>query len=528
LLIIGFGKKMNRKRYLCLMLLLTVPTMVFADGVSPILNFFHKDTWLPASIVTLVIILLESGLLRWRIKNIRFTGTLWRSLLLNVASSLTGSVLLIAFSRNSFFMWDTMSLVLPLFLITLLTEIPLLYVLFKTVSLSWKRAAILGFGINAASYVAVFILEIGLLFGFFSYAGHLDKQELAEWNNPSLLKQVSGLIYATETVGSQHGLRVYDPQNAQWTTLTNCPSLDPNKWDVEGDICAFIPWTTGDWKDRHLVATQLPNFTTLLDVSLTLFSDPQLDNWQGVTDIAVSPDQKKLAILFRLTDAVAPKDSSSYFNLGSKCRLIVIDLASGQEMARASRWASSEGLCWLADSHRILFPSFDDESLYQTMKYEVSGSTSYGIGYGRNDMFKRSLYVFDVGAGKIDFFANGYSPSLAAETDDILVRDNRGLLLLDTSGKQKKRVDLSRLGSRIAVVSPAGDMILAEIQRHMPLYAGAHRRLVLLNMNTPDTRHLVDYSLCYRVDWTIETERMSNQGLQDATDSRESVSDSVP
>ncbi len=242
---------MNRRQYPYLVLLLLTPTAAFADGVSPILNFFHKDTWLPASIVTLVIILLESGLLRWRIKSLRFTSILWRCCLLNVASSATGSVLLLAFSRDSFFMWDTMSLVLPLFLITLATEIPLLHVLFKAAPISWKRAASLGCGINIASYVAVFIVEIGLLFGWLSYAGHLDKKELEQWNNPALLEQASGQIYVTESTGAQHGLRVCIPPSSQWTTLTNCPSIDPNKWDVAGSTCAFVQWKTGDWEDQE-------------------------------------------------------------------------------------------------------------------------------------------------------------------------------------------------------------------------------------------------------------------------------------
>jgi hypothetical protein len=195
--------KMNAKRYPFLTLLLLAPTVALADGVSPVLNFFHKETWLPASVVTLVIILLESGLLRWRIKSLRFAGTLWRSAVLNVASSVTGSVLLVMFSRDSFFMWDTMSLVAPLFLITLMTEIPLLRVLFKTVHLSWKRAVFLGCGINISSYAAVFIIETGVLFGWLFYAGHLDKKELEQWNNPDLSGQASGLIYATESAGSR-------------------------------------------------------------------------------------------------------------------------------------------------------------------------------------------------------------------------------------------------------------------------------------------------------------------------------------
>lgn len=500
--------KMNRKRYPYLVVLLLTPTVALADGVSPILNFFHKDTWLPASIVTLVIILLESGLLRWRIKSLRFTSILWRCCVLNVASSATGSVLLLAFSRDSFFMWDTMSLVLPLFLITLATEIPLLHALFKAVPLSWKRASILGCGINIASYLAVFILEIGLLFGWLSYAGHLDKIELEQWSNPDLLEQASGQIYATDSAGAQHVLRVCTPPSLQWATLTNCPSLDPNKWDVEGSTCAFVQLGSNEWKDRSLIVSRLPDFQTMVELSPSMFSDAQFENWQGVTDVAVSPDEKKLAILFRQTDAVAPKDRSSYFDLGSKCKLVVIDIASGQETARADRWASDYGVCWFSDSRRVLFPSFDDESLYRTTKAEVQGSTSYGIGYARDDRFKRGLYVFDIGTGSTTRFADGYDPSLAVEAGTILVRDQSGFLLLDSSAHVQTQVDTARVGFRGAVVSPTGDMILAKIQRHVPFYAGG--RLVLFYRNNPDVRHVLDDGFSYRVDWTIGSTKMSN------------------
>lgn len=491
---------MRKSQYQFLAFLLLAPAIVFADGVSPVLNFFHKDTWIPASIVTLVIILLESALLRWRIKGMPFTGVLWRSFLFNAASSLTGSVLLIVFSKDSFVMWDSMSFVFPLFLITLLTEIPLLHVLFKNVPLSWKRAVILGSGINVASYAAVFIIEIGLLVGWLSYARHLDQKELTKWNNPDLLKQASGLIYATELFRSKHGLRVYDPLQPEWTTLTNCPSLDPNKWDVEGETCAFIQLTEGDWKNVRLVVAQLPDFKTVLDLSPTQFANAAFDNWQGVEELAVSPDQTKLAILFRQTDAVAAKNRSSYFDLGGKCKLIILDILSGQEIARASRWASKSGLCWLADSRRVLFPSLDDESLYRTTMAEVHGSTSYGIGYARDDRFKQGLYVFDIESGETARFADDGAPSLAVETGAILVQDQSGLVLLNSAGEIQEQIKDSRVGFRGAVVSPSGEMILAEVWRHSPFLFGG--RLILYHKTAPELRHMLDDGFAYRFDWT--------------------------
>src|SRR5580698_6526141 len=177
---------MKQRPHVPLIILLFAPSAAFADGVSPTLNFFHKDTWLTASIVTLVIILVEGGLLRWRIKQITFGSALWRSTIINVASSAVGSLLLLGLGRDSYFIWDTMSLVVPLFLITVATEIPLLYFLFRQLPMTWGRACVLGFGINLASYAVVFVLEIGLFLGFISYSGHLDNKELTEWKNPTL------------------------------------------------------------------------------------------------------------------------------------------------------------------------------------------------------------------------------------------------------------------------------------------------------------------------------------------------------
>ena len=491
------------KRYspVAIILLVLAPSLAFADGVSPILNFFHKETWLPASIVTLVIVVLEAGFLNWRIKTIRFGGALWRSGVINVASSITGSVILLAFSRDSFFIWDTMAFVLPLFIITILTEIPLMRVLFRTYPLSWGRACVLGFGINVASYVAVFVLEIGLLVGWLSYAGHLDKRELAEWSNPQLLLEATGVIYATESTGAKHGLRVFGPREGTWTSLTNCPSLDPIKWDVEGRTCAFVR-TAREWEDRNLLVVTLPGFVTVLEIPPDTFADSCFNNWQGVTDVAISPDQKRLAVLFRFTEAVAPKDNSGYYDLGGKCRLIVIDLESGQETARASRWASDHGLCWLPDSHRILFPSFDDEVLYRTTRPEVRGSTSYGIGYARDGRFKRSLYSFDVNSGDIARFSDGYAPSVAGSTGQILVRHENGMLLLDGSGNVVSRVNVSRLGFREAVISPSGALLLVEMRRHAPFHGAG--RLTIMSLNAPDIRHVLDDRFLYRADWTLE------------------------
>ena len=481
-------------------LLLFVPTAAFADGVSPVLNFFHKDTWLPASIVTLVIILVEGGLLRWRIKQVPFFGSLWRSAILNSASSFTGSVLLLAFGRNSFFMWDTMSMVLPLFLITLATEIPLLRLLYRQVPLTWWRTCRLGVGINVASYACVFVIEIGLLFSWLSYASHLDKKEQAGWQNLPLLHRVTGRIYGTVSPGRTHGLRLLDPQAGAWTKLANCPSLDPNTWDIARDICAYVPWGNADWKDRHIVISRLPAFSVIHDIEMSRFMDHDFDdiaNWQGVAALSLSPDARHLAILFRYAGVVAYKDGSSYYMLGSKCRVIVVALDSGCEVARASRWASDRGLCWMPDARTVLFSSFDDDKVYQTPKSAVRGNTGYGSGDAK---FPRNLFAFRMDTGDVTRFAEGSDPCLATRRKLVMVRNGDSLRLLDPSGRQVSRLDVLRLGYRTAQVSPDGDMVIADVLRHSPFSAGG--TTVLIDFGMPATRHFIGGDFSYKYVWT--------------------------
>jgi hypothetical protein len=493
---------MRRNRHILpWLLLLLAPAAAFADGVSPILNFFHRDTWVPASIVTLVIILVEAGLLRWRIKQVSFGGALWRSAALNAASSAAGSVLLLAFGRDSFFMWDTMSMVLPLFAITLAVEIPLLRPLYGRVSLTWRRACALGAGINIVSYACVFALEVGLLFGWLSYAGRLDRKEQAEWQSPQLLGRVTGRIYATVSPGQKHGLRLFDPQTGTWAALTNCPSLDPNSWDIERDVCAFVPWDTGEWKDRHVVVSRLPDFAVLHDIEAARFMDHEFDgiaNWQGVVRLSLSPDTRHLAILFRYAEAAAYKDDSSYYALGTKCRVIVVALDSGREVARAPRWASDSGLCWLPDSRTVLFSSFDDEKLYLTAKGNVRGDTGYGVG-DSDAKFPMGIYAFDLDTGAVTRFSDGSAPSLASRSKHVLVRNGTSLRMLDESGREVARLDLPRLGYRPASVSPGGDMVLVEMQRHSPFYGGGTPLIV--DLAAPATRHVLGGEFSYKYVW---------------------------
>lgn len=499
---------MSGRCSLALVGLCLVPTEVLADGVSPLLNLFHRDTWLPASLVTILIILVESILLRSHIEDVPYRDTLWRCVVLNLVSSVAGSVLLLGLGRDSFFVWDTLSLVFPLFVITVVTEVPALRLLYKQVPLSWARACVLGVGVNVASYAVVFVVEMGLLVGFFSYAARLDKTERSEWVHPELLSQSSGWIYATETPrAGVHRLRVLDPRTGRWQSLTNCPDLDPNKWDIERRTCAFVRWPPDSRGDGAVVIASLPGFSIIREIALSSLLDPRLDgrSAQGrVADLSLSPDGKKLAVLLSVGEAVAYRDSSSYYNLGQKCALTICAADSGQKDIRAGRWASARGVCWFPDSSAVLFTSFTNQALYMTTEADVRGDRSYGIGYAKVGTFGAGLFSFNVETRDIRHFSDGEEPVLSVARREFMIRDDAGVHWLDIDGRRKEMVEIAHLNDSRPGPSPAGNLVLVEIRRHQPLYPAG--RLTLVDLARPTVRHIVADDRVYRFKWTTSAE----------------------
>jgi hypothetical protein len=484
--------------------------VALADGVSPILNLFHKDTWLPATLVTILIILVETALLRSRIKQVTFLGTLWRCTVLNIASSITGSFLLVYLGRDSFFIWDTTSLVFPLFVITLITEIPFLRLLYKNLSLGWGRAFLLGLGINIASYAVVFVAEIALLIGWLFYTGHLDEKERTEWVHPELLTQSSGFLYTTEPASKETcRLRALDTTTGRWHSYSNCPPIDNSKWDVERHTCAFID-SSKDSKNASIIIASMPDFLPIREISLSSLKSPQQDKdsgWQGLVDMALSPDANKLAVLFRVAEAVAYKDEASYYMLGSKCLLAVFDVASGRQIMRASRWASDDGLCWFPDSDALLFSSYKDESVYKTTKAEVRGIVGHGIGYARNGQFDSGLFSLNILSGEIRPFANGRQPSLSIGTRQFVVQEDNNIRLVDLKGTTKSSLEISNLAYSTPALSPTGKLLITNLRKNHPLMGG--ERLTVIDLDHPDVRHIIEDKNSYRYKWTTTGDDVS-------------------
>ena len=177
------------------------PATCHADAISPLINLFTPETAVPTSIITTVIILVEAILLRRWVKTVPFKTSLLQSLLMNLASSAAGSVIILLFFKEKMAL-DMFGLFIPMFILTLIVETPILRYLYRHDEVEWPRAMKLSFSLNLVSYCIVFVLQFGFIFAWLGYAGFEDKKTPKESNDLSLLKGETGKIVFTKDTES--------------------------------------------------------------------------------------------------------------------------------------------------------------------------------------------------------------------------------------------------------------------------------------------------------------------------------------
>ncbi len=141
-----------------ILVVLLFPNNAFADGIAPITYVFTKETWLFTSIILAFAIIIEWSLLNRKFKDVGLKINFIRSVIVNISSSIGGSLIYYIYASNqptvSSYMLDSSSLVIPLFILTILLEIPVLKIFYKE-KVSWMRAVGLGLFINVISYLTI-------------------------------------------------------------------------------------------------------------------------------------------------------------------------------------------------------------------------------------------------------------------------------------------------------------------------------------------------------------------------------------
>ncbi len=474
------------------------PTVCHADAINPLINLFTPDTAVPASILTIFIILIEAILLRKWIKPVSFRISLWRSVIINFASSAAGSIVVLLFFRDKLF-WGMSGLFVPMFILTLITETPLLKVLYRSDGLSWLRTAKISFGINLISYLFVFISQFGLIFAYFGYASVADKQTIKKWTDISLLNKESGYIYTTEYMSSdkysRNIIKRYDVEAKKWEIIDPGTErgIDPLVWDMRNGILACIV-ETEDWKNRPLSIFNTSSYTQIIQMK------------GRFQDVRISPDLKKIAALEYVREAVAPKDKESYFMLGSACRLKIYDISSGKLLYEAPHWALTEGLSWDKDSKTVFYASLRNDKLFENNTDNLPPQ-SYSRGYAKQGQFPIDVFAFDLGTNSVKNIAEGSDPIIISSTNEITFLREKGMYKSELwrfdlkTGKSS--LVLKEINGYHHAVSPSGKRFLIHVPHKQPL--GDSNFLTVTDPSDISRRFILQPSSRYDFRWVPKT-----------------------
>lgn len=480
------------------MAILASPGICHADAINPLINIFTPETAVSSSVLTVFIILIEAILLRKWIKSVSFSVNLWRSAIINFASSAAGSVVVLLFFRDKLF-WGMSSLFIPMFILTIITETPLLKVLYRRESLNWLRSIKISFGINLVSYVLVFVFQFSLIFAYFGYAGYADKQTIKKWNDISLLDNEAGYIYTIDydSTGkySKNIIKMYDLETKRWTTIDprGERGIDPIVWDMRNGVLACIIQTE-DWENRPLSIFNPSSSTPIVQLN------------GKFSEIRIAPDLKKIAALEYIKEAVAPKDKQSYFMLGSACRLKIYAINSGKLLYEAPHWALTEGLCWDKDSKTVFFTSLRNEKLFENSSDNLP-SHSYGRGYAKQGQFPIDIFAFDLGSNSVRAITEGRDPRIISTSNELTFLREKGMY-----ENELWRVDLRTGKSSLVLgevrgyhheVSPSGAKYLIPVPHKQPL--GDSSFLTVTNPIDVNRRFILQASTHYDFRWIPKT-----------------------
>lgn len=479
--------------YLGILSILLFPHESQADAINPIFNLFTPDTVVPASILTVLIILVESLLLwRWT-KPISFRLSLWRASIINIISSAAGSIVAWLFFKEQM-IWGMMGLYIPMFFLTLATETPALKFLYRKEGFNWARSIKISFGINFISYLFVFIAQFGLIVAYLGYAGFADKQTIKKWNDASLLEGETGYIYTVKYAPSENFTKYvfnrYDVENKKWeiVDLGFGKGVYPTVWDVKANLIACII-ETGDWKKRPI---------TVIDAT-TISKIAQIDG--NFREVRISPDLTKLAVLEYVREINAPRDDESSFMLGSGCKLKIYDLESGSLLNEAPRLALDDGLAWTSNSN-IIFSSLRDVVLLQNTEVETHGHT-YGRSYAKEGQFPVDLFVYDLGDNSVRSLTEGQYPQFIPSKNEISFFRvsgfyNRDLWQGNTELSNPRLIMGDIRGNEVAI-SPSGRKYLMLVPHKQPL--GSSYFLTLVDPNDSNKRFIVEPNSHYGFRW---------------------------
>lgn len=388
-----------------------------ANAIVPLTNLFTPETAVNASILTVVIILIEAFILRRWFRFTAFRLNLSRAVIINVFSSAAGSFYVWLLYKD-FIVLYMEQIYFSMFVLTLLTETPILKFLYRRENLSWLRALCISLTTNFLSYFFLFVIQLCLFIAVSSYSDFEHSQRLKNWNDVSLLEGESGFIYTITYVdrGDRYAeaLNRYDVEKKEWKVLDlgGERGLEGNVWDASDRLIAYM--------DSLSYMEDKPEIILLDATDLSEVSRIQ-GNFRLVR---VSPDSKKIAVLERVREIKAPRDDTTAYMLGDAHKLKIYDVKSGDFLTESPRLQIGWDIFWSEDSSGIIFPSLRDETLFYK-EADRRYSHTYGMGYAEKGVFPRDEFFFGLSSLSVSLYA--------AEGSAKYIQDER---IVSPSGKR--------------------------------------------------------------------------------------------
>ncbi|WP_028316483.1 hypothetical protein [Desulfatibacillum aliphaticivorans] len=330
---------------------------------------------------------------------------------------------------------------------------------------------------------------------------NVDENTVAAVSKASLLP---GKIVRVDDSEYKYPFMVYNASLDNWSEYGPCLQDElrffytfPRAWDLLDD---FMVWA--ETKDNLIYMVPFAGEGHCRKMQI----GPIASN---VLDLEISPDKTKIACLLGVNKIHYVDEKNERFDLGVRCRLVVLDIASGRIISPDSLLASDAGLCWLPDSKAIVYSAFKDTSLYDedqgskgegSLRFVLDDEPGIKTIFGA-PRFVKGVFKLDINTWESEYIVDGSWPMLNSSGNYILCRGMNENICVDLETKATKPFGLSNLPGFPIMFSPDGRFLMCM----RPSSGIIHRSKNIFSVLVVDTN---DSSKCYHVDGAYGTHRV--------------------
>jgi len=468
------------------LLLLALPACVHADAIVPLLNIFSRETVYPASLALAFIILIETFFLWWFIKGIRLWYHLLFSTIINVVSSAAGSLLLglIPGDREEWVGFPV-GLVIPLFLVTVLVEFPLIRLLYRLREwwVSWRDSLWISVRANLASYLLLlFVVPLVLFLVFYEINSLQDRHDQGKWTDASLIQRESGTVYAMAEVDQVCFLKRYEVKTGKWEVLKKQP-IDPFRWDLAGARLAC--YTTKDFiysEEQDLSLFSLPKFSLLSKIP------------GDYKAFRLSPSGEQIALLEEAGETFVQSTPTRYGS-ARKYRLKIKPFPSTKKPFYLDGFALNQGIDWSPDGKAVVFAGCYDPKLFLGERSMMKGQLAIHLSV--EEQLPPCLYVYHLDTRRTTKLTEGVHPCWSHDGKKIAFQRGNAILIYDIATRSARTV-CSDIEDFRFCWSPSGKSLLVQMRRRV---TSRENFLTVVDVDQPDRRFILDSQSFGNFDW---------------------------